>query len=188
MNGALTERGRHGSTALGVILIIIGAIALLAPFFAALFVIRVISWLLVFAAIEQFIYAFQTKDEGGLFFKVIVAVLYAVAGFLLLTRPVSAAIAITAVIGFLLIIDGLSEIALGMQLRRIYDPKSGWLFAGGILSLVLGAFIVWGLPMSMMAVGILLGIRLIFKGIEHMVRSSANAKIERISGDERRAA
>ena len=186
MQNVLTKRGKHGSTALGVLLIVLGAIALLVPFFSALLLIRVITWLLVFAAIEQVIYAFQTRGEGGLFVKVLLAVLYAVAGGLLLSRPVRGAIVVTAVIGFLLIADGIAEIALGVQLRRTYDARIGWLFAGGILSVVLGGFIVFGLPRSVMAVGMLLGIRLIFKGNEHIVRSSMSAKTEHIG--ERRAA
>jgi len=168
-----------------VFLIVLGAIALLMPFFAALLVIRVLMWLLIFAAMEQVIYAFQTRGEGGLFLKVLLAVLYAVAAGLLLSRPVSGAIAVTAVIGFLLIADGIAEIALGVQLRRTYDPRIGWLFAGGILSLVLGGLIVFELPRGVMAVE-LLGVRLIFKGIEHIVRSSMSAKTEHIV--ERRAA
>src|SRR5215469_1820747 len=186
MPSMLTEGRKHGSKALGVFLIVLGAIALLAPFFAALFVIRVLMWLLVFAAIEQVIYAFQTRGEGGLFLKLALAVLYAVAGGLLLSRPFGGAIAVTAVIGFLLIADGLAEIALGVELRRTYDPRIGWLIAGGILSVALGGFIVFGLPRSMLAVGMLLGIRLVFKGIEHIVRSSMSARTEHIV--ERRAA
>jgi len=185
MPSVLTERQKYGSTTLGVFLILLGAIALLVPFFAALLVIRILMWLLLFAAIEQLIYAFQTRSEGGLFLKVLLGVLYAVAGGLLLSRPVSGAIAVTAVIGFLLIADGITEIALGVQLRRTYDPRIVWLFAGGILSLVLGGLIVFELPQGVMAVE-LLGIRLIFKGIEHIVRSSMSAKTEHIV--ERKAA
>jgi uncharacterized membrane protein HdeD (DUF308 family) len=169
-----------------VLLIVLGAVALLMPVFAALLVVKILMWLLVIAAIEQVIHAFHTRGEGGLFLKILLAVLYAVAGGLLLRRPVGGAIAVTAVVGFLLIADGIAEIALGVQLRRKYDPRIGWLFAGGILSVVLGGFILFGLPGSVMAVGILLGIRLTFKGIEHIVRSSMSARIEHIG--ERRAA
>jgi uncharacterized membrane protein HdeD (DUF308 family) len=186
MHGVLTERRNYGSTKLGVLLIALGAIAMLVPVFSALVLIRVITWLVIFTGIEQAIYAYQTRGEGGLFFKVLLAVLYAVAGGLLLGRPVSGAVAVTAVIGVLLIADGITEIALGAQLRHTYDARIGWLFAGGILSVVLGAFIVYRLPRSAVAVGVLLGVRLIFKGIEHIVRSSAGAKIEHIG--ERRAA
>lgn len=185
MPSVLTESRRRGSRFLGVLLIILGAIALLAPFYAALFVIRGLMWLLVFAAVEQVIYAFQTRDEGGLFLKLSLGGLYAVAAGLLLGRPFGGAIAVTAIIGFLLIADGLAEIALGVELRHTYDPKIGWLIGGGILSVVLGGFILLRLPRSMLAVGIVLGIRLVFKGIEHIVRSSMT-KPERI--EERRAA
>ena len=75
MQGVLTARRKPGSTTLGVLLIVLGAIALLVPLFSALFFIRVIMWLLVFAAIEQFVYAFQTRGEGGLFLKVLLAML-----------------------------------------------------------------------------------------------------------------
>ena len=181
-----TEKRKHGSTSWGVFLIVLGAIALLVPLFAALFVIKVLMWLLVFAALEQVIYAFQTRSEGGLFLKLVLAVLYAVAGGLLLSRPVAGVITVTAVVGFLLIVDGVAEIALGVLLRGTYDSRIGWLFAGGILSAVLGGLIVLGLPRSVAAVGILLGIRLIFKGIEHIVRSSMGTKMEHIV--ERKAA
>lgn len=181
-----TEKRKHGSTSWGVFLIVLGAIALLVPLFAALFVIKVLMWLLVFAAIEQVIYAFQTRGEGGLFLKLLLGVLYAVAGGLLLSRPIAGIITVTAVVGFLLIVDGVAEIALGVLLRGTYDSSIGWLFAGGILSVVLGGLIVLGLPRSVAAVGILLGIRLIFKGIEHIVRSSMGTKMEHIV--ERKAA
>jgi uncharacterized membrane protein HdeD (DUF308 family) len=172
-----------GSISLGVLLIILGTVAVLSPLFAALVLIRVIAWLLVFAAIEQVIDAFRSSGEGGLFFKVLLAVLYGVVGFMLLSRPANSAIAAAAIIGLLLLADGITEIALGVQLRRSYG-KSGWLFAGGILSLFLGAVILYRLPWSAAAVGVLVGIRLIFKGIEQIARSSAGAK----PGIERRAA
>lgn len=180
MQGILTERRNPGSTTLGVILIALGVIALLAPLFAAVAVIGIIKWLLIFAAIEQLIYAFQTRNEGGLFFKVLLGALYGVAGVMLLSRPVAGVVAATALIGFLLIADGITEIVLGVQLRRTYDTRIGWLFAGGILSLILGGLIVLGLPRSVVGVGLLVGIRLVFKGMEHIVRSSMERKIDHI--------
>ena len=130
MQTVLTERRKHGSTTLGALLIVLGAIALMVPFFAALFLIRVITWLLVFAAIEQVIYAFRTRGEGGLFLKVWLAPLYAVAGGPLLSRPVDGAIAVTALIGswkrpldrrWLDVGRGLVTVAVG----RSFDARIG---------------------------------------------------------------
>lgn len=184
MQDITLERKSKGSVAMGVVLIIIGTVAVISPLFAALVLIRVIGWLLIFAGIEQAIHAFRTS-EGGVFLKVVLAVVYAVVGGLLLRNPASGAVATTAIIGFLLIADGVVEIALGVQLRGLYT-RSGWLFAGGILSLSLGALILYRLPWSLVAVGMLVGFRLIFKGIEQIARSSAETttRIER----ERRAA
>jgi uncharacterized membrane protein HdeD (DUF308 family) len=175
MPDIVIERQKKGSTTLGVLLIILGTVAVMSPLFAALVLIRVIAWILIFAAIEQAVLAFRSNGEGGVFFKVLLAVLYAVVGGMLLSRPVNGAIAATAIIGFLLLADGVTEIALGVQLRRT-SGRSGWLFAGGALSLFLGALILYRLPWSAVAVGILVGIRLIFKGIEQIARSSGGAK------------
>jgi len=170
-----TENRGSGSAILGVVLIILGVVAIMAPLFAAVVLIRVIAWLLIFAAVEQVIYAFRTRTGGGLFLKVVLALLYAVAGVMLLSRPAHGAIAATAVIGFLLIADGVAEIVLGFEVRRTFG-RTGWIFAGGILSLCLGALIVYRLPWSMVAVGWLVGIRLLFKGIEHIMRPSAGTR------------
>ncbi len=166
-----------GSITLGVLLIILGTVALVAPLFAALMLIRVIGWLLIFAAIEQVVDAYRSRDEGGLFFKILLVVLYAVVGGMLLRRPVSGAIAATAIIGILFLADGILDIALGVRLRGAQE-KTGWLFAGGILSLLFGVMILYRLPVSATwVIGLLVGIRLIFKGIEQIVRSSAGAKV-----------
>ncbi len=180
MQPMVIER-RSGSTALGVLLIILGAIAVMAPFLAAFVLIRIIAWLLIFAAIEQAIHAFRSSGEGGLFIKIALAVLYAVAGGALLTRPVTGGIAATAIIGVLLVADGITEIFLGVQLLRTF-ARGGWLLAGGVLSLLLGALILYRLPWSMAAVGLLIGIRLIFKGIEQIALRSAATRTQRIEG------
>ena len=181
----MSERKKVSIT-LGVLLIILGGIAVLSPVIATLVLIRVIAWLLIFAAIDQFIHAIRS-GEGGVFIKVLLAVLYAVAGVILLSRPLHGAIAATAVIGALLIVDGIIETVLGARLRHTYAGGGGWLIGGGILSLILGAVILYRLPWSMAAIGLLVGIRLIFKGIEQIARSSTDNRVPSIE-HERRAA
>jgi len=51
---------------------------------------------------------------------------------------------------------------------------------------ILGALMLYGFRRGTAVVGIFLGIRLVFKGTEHIVRSSAATKMEHIG--ERRAA
>lgn len=66
-------------------------------------------------------------------------------------------------ISALLIAEGVSRILLGLRLR----PTNGWLWfiAGGIASTALGALLLVGWPaIAFWAIGLLLGIELIFAG------------------------
>src|SRR5262245_11410143 len=168
---AIANRPHAWSLMLGTLLIVLGVVAMIVPFVATMTMILVIGWLLIFAAIEQAVYAFRSRGEGGLFFKGPLALLYCAVGIMVLRRPVSGAVAVTAIVGTLFIIDGVMEIALGFQLGR-RSRRSGWLFAGGILSLVLGIIIWRAFPLSALwVIGVFVGIRLVFKGIEHIMRS-----------------
>jgi uncharacterized membrane protein HdeD (DUF308 family) len=181
-------RARRRSLALGVLLIIVGAIAMTAPLFATLAMIKLLGWLLIVAAIQQGVYAYQSRREGNPFFKVLLAVLYAIVAVMLLRRPVSGAVAATAIIAALFLLDGIMEIGLGIQMRR-ESRRSGWLFAGGILSLLFGAAILYWFPTSAVwTIGLLVGIRLIFKGIEQIMSTSPGAPDVHRPSDLKRAA
>ena len=179
--------GKTWSFGLGVLLVILGILAIGAPFVATMAVVFMTGWLLIFAGVEQIVYALQRHEERGLFTKLLLAALYIVAGVMLLRRPVTGAITVTMIIAALLIVDGVLEIVLAIRLRRAV--ATGWLLTGGILSLVLG-FLIWrGLPnMSIYLIGTFLGIRLIFKGIEHIRLSAYNTDLDRGDGWRRRAA
>lgn len=184
MRDTTAGSARKASITLGVLLIILGVVAMMVPLFTALMLIKLMGWLLIFAAIQQAIHAYRSRHEGGTFFKILLVVLYAVAGAMLLRRPVSGAIAATAIIGILFLLDGVMEIALGLQVRR-ERGKSEWLFAGGLMSFVFGGIILYKFPVSAVwTIGLLIGIRLIFKGIEQIVRSTAGTRAD----IERRAA
>ena len=166
------RRADSWSVALGVALIILGVVALLAPLFATMTLIKLMGWLLMLAAIEQGIYAYRGRGEGGLFWKLALAVLYAVVAIMLLRRPVSGAMAATAILGTLFLLDGISGIALGIKARR-EGGWSGWLLAGGAMSLLFGFIILRSFPVSALwALGLLVGIRLVFKGLEQIMGSS----------------
>jgi uncharacterized membrane protein HdeD (DUF308 family) len=169
------RRERTSSTVLGVILIVLGAASMIVPVFATLMLIKIMAWLLIVAAIEQAVYAFRSRDEGGLVLKLLLAVVYGVVALMLLLKPASGAIAATAIIATLFLLDGVMEIVLGFQMRR-QGRRSGWLFAGGIVSFVFAGIVLYWFPLSAgWTLGLLVGIRLVIKGIEQISSSSAVA-------------
>jgi uncharacterized membrane protein HdeD (DUF308 family) len=175
---ARPRQGRGGSIALGILLIILGFGAIFAPFTAVLAMMLLLGWFLIFAAIEQAVYAFQSRYEGGMLLKILLVALYGIVGVMLLRRPVTGTIAATAIVGTLFLLDGIMEIVLGFMFRR--SRGSGWLFTGGILSLLFGALIWGSFPTSAFwVIGVLVGIRLVFKGMEHIMRPTD--RFERVS-------
>lgn len=162
------SRERRGwSLGLGILLVVLGIIAISAPFFATLALALMTGWLLILAGIEQVVFAIQRSEKEGLSTKLLLGAIYIVAGGVLLRRPFVAAVTITMTVGILLIVDGILEIALGIRLRG--TAATGWLLTGGILSLILGGITLRGLPQtSMWLIGSFVGIRLVFKGIEHI--------------------
>jgi uncharacterized membrane protein HdeD (DUF308 family) len=79
--------------------------------------------------------------------------------------------AATAILGVLFLLDGIAEIALGFDIRRA-GGRSGWVFAGGITSLIFGGFVLRSFPESALWIlGVLVGIRLTFKGFEQIMGS-----------------
>ena len=162
-------RSTSWSITLGALLIILGLVATMAPLFATLTLMRLMGWLLIIAAIEQAINAFLRRDEGGLFLKVVLAVLYGIVAIMLLRRPVSGAIVATAAIAILFLLDGVLVLAAAVGARR-EGARSGWLFVGGIMSLLFAAIVLYEFPVSALwTIGLLVGIRLIFKGMEHIM-------------------
>ncbi len=157
--------------ALGVLLIVVGAGEMILSMVSTVIVIRLLGWVLIFAAIAQFVAAIETRGESGTVPKLLLAVLYAIVGGMLLRRPVSGAIAAAAIIAILLIADGLIELGLAFRLRGSTGGR-GWLMSGGILSIVLGV-VIWrgGFPLSAIWIlGLFVGIRLVFKGIDLTTR------------------
>ena len=68
----------------GALLVILGILAVSLPFTATVAVAFMTGWLLIFAGIEQVVYAMRLRDEGGLFTKILLAGVYIVAGGMLL--------------------------------------------------------------------------------------------------------
>ena len=165
-------RGRSWSIMLGVLLVLLGIVAIISPVLATATLIKALGWLLILAAIEQAIYGLQNRKEGGIFWNVLLAVAYAIIAGALLLRPASGAIAGTIFIAILFLIDGVTEIGLGLRLGSESRARR-WLLAGGSMSLLFGGVILYRFPLSAMwTIGLLVGARLAVKGITQIVRVS----------------
>jgi len=147
---------------LGIVLIVVGTLAIGAPLIASLATALTIGALLLVGGVAQLVGSFWTRDWSGFFLMFLMGVLYIVVGLLFLERPVTALETLTLLLACSLIVSGIFRI-VGSLMSRF--PQWGWVLAGGVLNLVLGIMIWRQWPAaSFVVIGLFVGIDMIFNG------------------------
>jgi uncharacterized membrane protein HdeD (DUF308 family) len=156
-------RGNWGwILALGIVLIVVGTLAIAMPLATSLVSVVFLSSLLIVGGIAQLVGAFWTRDWSGFFISLLMAVLYVVLGVMFLRQPIEAVEAMTLFLACGLMVGGLFRI-IGSLMYRF--PHWGWTLLGGIINLVLGIMIWQNWPeASLWVIGLFIGIDLIFTG------------------------
>lgn len=147
----------------GILLVILGVLALGAPLVAGISIAIAIGILLLAGGLVQLFLSFRADSIGAGLLASVVGGLKILAGVLVVTEPVLGLISLTLVLAAYFFIEGIFEIAWSLRLR----PTAGWGWAlcSGITALLLGMMIWSQFPLSgVWAVGMLVGIKLIFSG------------------------
>ncbi len=146
----------------GIVLIVLGAIALGSSFITTMLSVLFLGWILIFGGLFAIIHAVVRRRWHGFFLNLLAGVLYAVAGFLIITNPAMAAVTLTLLIAMLLVAIGIFRLVVAFSLPFHHR---GWLILSGIVSIVLGAMIWDSWPVSgLWVIGMFIGIDLIFDG------------------------
>jgi uncharacterized membrane protein HdeD (DUF308 family) len=149
--------------ALGIVSVILGTIGLGMAFTLTLAGVLLFGVLLAVTGLFQLIDAFKCTGWKGTALHVLIGLLYLGAGAVAIIDPVNAAIALTLVLGITFIAVGILRLIMAFQHRG----SRGWVWAllGGIVSLVLGAIIILGWPVSgLWIIGLFIAIELIVNG------------------------
>ena len=147
----------------GILLMILGGIAILIPSVASWGVTIFIGWILLFAAVFIFASAFSLRETGDMLVRFLWSFLTLVAGLYLLVNPGDGTKTLTAVLAIYFILMGAFRLYVATRERG--EPGAGWLGVSGALALLLGLLVLLDLPSSAdWAIGLLVGIDLIFAG------------------------
>ena len=154
----------HGWSILwGVLLIVTGILALLMPGIAAFATALTLAWLLIFAGVVELIHAFQTRHRTGFGWKLAAGIITLMLGVGLLLFPLAGIATLALWIGAFIFAGGIVRLILAFRVRPA--KGWGWVLVDGLLSIVIGALIVWGWPASSIAfIGLLTGFWLLFSG------------------------
>ena len=113
------KRASGWSIALGVLMIILGLIAMLAPWEFGIVIVLVVGWAAIFNGAAQFIYAFRTHSGGRAILEAILGVIYIIAGIYLLTHPAGGLLALTLLLACFLLLYGVVALVLAFHMRPL---------------------------------------------------------------------
>jgi uncharacterized membrane protein HdeD (DUF308 family) len=150
----------------GIILVILGAAAILLPPLATLSVAILLGWLFLISGITGLITTFRMRHAPGFAWSLISAIIGIVAGLALIAFPASGALSLTLVVIVFFAVEGVATIMYALEHKRELSGRWGWMLVSGIVDLFLAAVILAGFPVSgVWAVGLLVGINMMFGGV-----------------------
>ena len=153
--------------ALGICMILLGAVALAITPAATIGTVIVLGWLLVISGIFEAVHGFQARRSHSMFLHLIGGVLGVLVGLLVVTHPAAGALASTLLFASFLTVIGLFRIIAAARLKL---PHWGWAVFDGSISLLLGLFLWAEWPWSAMwFIGMAVGISLLLRGWSYVM-------------------
>ena len=160
----------------GVLAILGGVVAIIVPAVASVATAIFIGWILLFAGAWMLFDAWSVRGAGRIAIRLLWAVLTVFAGFYLLLAPLDGTVTLTFVLVVYFIAIGVVRIVEGFALRGM--PNAGMVGLNGALSLLIGLLILIDFPSSAdWAIGLLVGIDLLFAGWALLALSSAGKRL-----------
>jgi len=157
---------------LGILLIVLGVLAVLSPAVAGGAVVSVVGVILIIAGLVQIARALYASGSE----KVLTLILGAIAvlaGIAVVLHPLLGLAFLTLLLAVYFAAEGVWKLVAAFR----YRPPAGWLMASGLLSLVL-AWLIWSQwPLSgLWAVGVLVGLNLVATGAAVVTLAGLSAR------------
>ena len=167
----------------GIVLVVLGVLAILVPMVASIAVAILIGWLFFISGVVGLITTFMMRNAPGFWWSLLSAVLGIVAGIILFGWPILGAISLTLVMTAFFVIEGVASIMYALEHKKDLTGRWTWMLGSGIVDLLLAAIILAGLPgTAVWALGLLVGINMLFGGTSLIAmalhaRSSGNTSV-----------
>ena len=151
---------------------LVGVAAIVFPILSSLVAAIFVGWVFLISGGCLFVGSFSIHGTGPFFGALLLGLLSVAAGVFLLWNPLAGEVALTLMVGLLMMFQGAYEILFAFEMR----PHTGWvgMLISGLMSAVLALLIVaWWPGVSLIVLGILLGVNLLTSGIGYIFVSNA---------------
>jgi uncharacterized membrane protein HdeD (DUF308 family) len=164
------KKAAGASIGWGVVMILLGVLALFLPLATGIGVSIAVGWIIVFGGIAYVASAFSARGAGSFLWRLLIGVVYILGGLYLAFNPGLALESLTLAMALMFFFEGVLEIVVFFQFRTL--PGSGWVLFDGLVTLFL-AYLIWRPwpSSSIWAIGTILGINLITSGFTRLMYS-----------------
>ena len=146
----------------GILLMILGVACVAKAQTATTFSILALGWVLAISGVLWLVNSFYAFNWHGFFLYLLNAIIRGVTGYLLIRHPDAGAQGVTMLLAALFIVGGLFR---GVAASVIQFPRWGWTVFSGLVSVVLGIYLLVSWPAATTYfIGLAIGIDLIFDG------------------------
>ena len=149
--------------AFGIAFLVLGAIGVASAVLLTIVSVVIFGALLIAGAALQLVESYRAGRWRGRWPHLLVALVYGIAGTIMLVDPVDASVGLTLVLGILLLATGLMRVAFALQMRP--TRGWGWMLAAGMAAAVLGTIVLAAWPQAALwMIGLLVAIELMMNG------------------------
>lgn len=149
----------------GLILGLLGAVAIVLPQVATLAITILLSWLFLISGVVGLFTTWLMRWAPGFGWSLFSALLAITAGVMLLGWPASGARALTLLLIAFFILEGIATIMYAFEYRNDLPRRWELLLSSGVIDLLLALLLISGLPaVAEWALGLLLGINMLLGG------------------------
>jgi uncharacterized membrane protein HdeD (DUF308 family) len=160
----VARQSSEASIGFGMLLIILGFFAVMAPTFTGIGVTILIGMMLLTSSIIEIVFAFKSKSFGQGILKFLFGAIGVIAGIIILFTPMFGLGVLTIMMVAFFLGAGILEIIHSFSMKD--QDGWGWLIFSGIVSILLAIFLIAQWPASgIWAVGIFVGVRILMHGV-----------------------
>ncbi len=148
----------------GILLVILGGLAIAVPAVASVAVAAFVGWLLFFAGLFRAISLFRAPHAPGYWSSLLLAILTAILGVVIALFPLQGAVTLTMLLTAYFIVHGIASFIFAFSIK---GDTGRWvlLIFSGLIDLALAALIIAQWPSTALWVlGLYVGINLLFTG------------------------
>jgi uncharacterized membrane protein HdeD (DUF308 family) len=148
----------------GILLIVLGALAIAVPQVASVAITAFVGWLLFFAGTMRAISLIRSPHAPGYWSSLLLSILTAILGLVLALFPIQGTLTLTLLLVAYFIVHGVASVMFAFSIK---GDTGRWvlLILSGIIDFVLAVLVISGWPATgVWVLGLYVGINMLFTG------------------------